>query len=127
MATGAPSKKNTVQNTGPQRDARGRVFGGNPGNSGGKKGRSGRKPAAWKEACEVALQEAEAIPVLKKIIVGEYAEVVGTTKDGRPIYESIKPSDRIGAVKFLAGYAHGQPTEKSEVSGELTIKVQYDE
>ena len=42
------SQKNSAKNSGPRRDARGRLRGGNPGNSGGKKGRSGRPKQAFR-------------------------------------------------------------------------------
>lgn len=45
------AKKNSVKNSGPQRDERGRLHGGNPGNRGGQKGRSGRRPEEFKRWC----------------------------------------------------------------------------
>lgn len=40
--------KNTAPKAIPQRDSRGRFTDGNPGNTGGKKGRSGRRPADFR-------------------------------------------------------------------------------
>jgi hypothetical protein len=97
-------------------------LGAHPGNTGGKKGRSGRKPAAWKEACEKALQDANALPVLQEIISGDIMEEVGRDRKGEPIYGDTKNSDRIGAVKFLAAYAYGQPKEDLNVGGKVEIE-----
>lgn len=93
----------------------------------GLPGRSGRKPTVWKQACETALQEAEAVPVLKEIISGDIHELVGRDRDGEPIYADTRNADRLGAIKFLASYAHGQPTESHELSGEVKVIVAYDE
>lgn len=85
---------------------------------GGKKGRSGRKPAAWKQACEAALIKAKAPEVLARIISGDILEELGRTKDGQPIYGETKNSDRIGAIKFAAAEAYGTPTQRVEVTGD---------
>ena len=50
--------KNPVKNpVRPQRDALGRLRGGNPGNSGGKPGRSGRPKDQVRAACRAAFDE----------------------------------------------------------------------
>lgn len=82
----------------------------------GKKGRSGRKPAKWHEACAQALKDAKAIPVLQEMISGDIKEQVGVDRKGKPIYGETRNSDRLGAVKFLAGYAHGEPVQPIEAT-----------
>jgi hypothetical protein len=110
-----------------KREKNGRFPKGSNGGHHGAPGRSGRKPAAWREACETALAESQAIPVLKEIISGDIHEQVGKDRDGVPIYADTKNSDRLGAVKFLAGYAHGMPQEKLEVGGDVTVRVVFDD
>ncbi len=121
MARGAPSQKNTAANTASTMPGSrgGTLKRGNPGNKGG-----GRKPAIWKAQCEAALREAKAIPVLKEIISGDIFERIGTdAKTGKPIYGETKNSDRLGAVKFLASYAHGEPAQSVALEGELVIRI----
>ncbi len=104
----------------PQPNGRGALnSGGTIGNKGG-----GRKPAIWKELCATALKEAKAIPVLKEIISGDILERIGTNpKTGDPIYGETRNSDRLGAVKFLASYAHGEPAQSVALEGELVIRI----
>ena len=80
-------------------------LGNHPGNTGGKKGRSGSKPAIWKETCAQALHEADGIGVVKQLVKGEVPET--------------KPSDRLGAVKFLAEQAYGQQARLIGAQGEI--------
>ena len=70
---------------------------GNPGNSGGKKGRSGRKPNWWKDFCGDTLKK----PATKKALE-----------------DKAKAGD-INAIKLLAEYAEGKPVQR--VEGSLTI------
>lgn len=96
---------------------------GNPGNSGGKPGRSGRKPNKWVEDCEKALSQANAPEVLQSIIAGDIMEHIGNDrKTGEPIYGETKNSDRIGAIKFLAAYVHGEPEQK--IAATVTFKAE---
>lgn len=65
------AEKNTGKPKGPKRDAKGRVSGGNPGNTGGKKGRSGRPPDWLKQlkakGAEEATQQVNAMLKAKKL------------------------------------------------------------
>lgn len=95
---------------------------GNPGNSGGKPGRSGRKPSKWIEDCEKALEGSNAPEVLKAIIAGDIQEHIGDDrKTGEPIYGETRNTDRIGAIKFLASYVHGEPEQK--IAATVTFKA----
>jgi hypothetical protein len=56
----AQGAKNTVENMGrgpPYRDAKGHLRGGNPGNSGGKKGRSGRPSSEFRAFCRATITD----------------------------------------------------------------------
>ncbi len=81
---------------------------GNPGNQ------SKRTVRAFKELCRDSLDRIGALQVVERVIVGDIAEQIGTTKTGEPIYGETKNADRLQAVKFLASYAHGMPTQKVE-------------
>ena len=77
---------------------------GNPGNSGGKKGRSGRKPNYFLEQCQKLTQDPVAWDV----------------------YHARNRSGDLDVMKFGANYTHGKPTEHTDVSGDLTIRVEFD-
>lgn len=91
--------KNTAQNSdarrGPERDALGRLRGGNPGNSGGKRGRSGRLKTEVRALCQQAFEEA--VPVLRAMALGKLPEVSN--------------GDRIRAADVLARYGGMTYTE----------------
>lgn len=93
------AKQNTGKKTGPKRDTvTGRVSGGNPGNSGGKKGRSGRKPLAWKELCRDILHDAKTQQVIRT--------AAQTPKT--PGYPSL--------LKLLADHSEGVPVQQVQVT-----------
>lgn len=90
-------KQNSEKKSGPIRDARGRLRGGNPGNSGGKKGRSGRKPLAFKRRCAEVLHE-------------------------NAVWKEIKTAARdrhspnwVALLRWLAEYGEGLPPEEFTV------------
>lgn len=107
------SVENSAQNTGPKRDERGRLRGGNPGNSGGKKGRSGRPPSVIREMCRGAF--AQRIKILKKIADGEAIERVKLANgEEMETMKSADVSDRLKAIDLLGKYGLGT---KQEVTG----------
>lgn len=98
MAAARTARKNSDEKSaprrGPKRDAKGRLSGGNPGNSGGKPGRSGRKPDWFKSLCEDILSDAATKKALRT------AAQTPTT----PGYG--------GLIKALAAYAAGVPVQR---------------
>lgn len=70
----------------PQRDAKGRLRGGNPGNTGGKKGRSGRPCAEFREWA-LSLRDTTVRQVIEQIL-----------RDSRH-------RDRFKAIEFVARWA----------------------
>lgn len=87
---------------------------------------AGRPPDAWREACRQALADAKGLDVVKHMISGDILEQLGTDRDGKPIYGETRNGDRLGAVKFLANYAEGMPTQPIEI-GEMTHEDWLDE
>lgn len=75
--------------------------GGKLGNSGGKPGRSGPKPTVWREQCRQALEHADTVGVIGRMVVGKG--------------EDVKPRDQLGAADFLAKYGHGLPVQPVDV------------
>jgi hypothetical protein len=88
------------------------------GNSGGKKGRSGRKSKAEELGLAALLDKCWTVADREKCL----RALAKTAND--PL-----SSDRMDAVKLLMGYSFGKPTEKKEITGEgggpLTLKVVY--
>lgn len=81
---------------------------GNPGN------KSKATYRAFKELCRDSLDRVGALKVVEHIIAGDISEEIGRGKLGEIIYGETKNADRLKAVQFLAGYAHGMPTQKVE-------------
>lgn len=82
----------------------GQLVGGNPGNSGGKKGRSGRKPDWYKRYAEKLLANKSTKKAMRRIL----------RNPDHPAFRAI--------VKDLADRAFGRATETLEVSGKLTLE-----
>ena len=74
-------------------------LGAHPGNTGGKKGRSGRKPFEITAAARAIFEEHG--------LLGAAARIARQAE---------KDSDRLAAMKFLASYAFGQPREQVDVT-----------
>ncbi len=83
--------------------------GAHPGNTGGKKGRSGRKPNAFKELCREILDDEETREALRAAAKSPSAPGYG------------------GIIKMLASYAEGVPAQKVEVNRPLLIVTDPDE
>jgi len=86
-------------------------LGNHAGNTGGKKGRSGRKPWAFRDEMRRALEDGKAGDVVQRIISGDIRESLGANDDGTPIIGDTKNSDRLGAIKLAASYAVGLPVQ----------------
>jgi hypothetical protein len=78
--------------------------GNHPGNTGGKKGRSGRKSNDFLAWCRSLTEDDIA----------------------REVYRARNRAGDINVLKLAAEYAHGKPKQETEVSGDLRIHVEYD-
>jgi len=81
---------------------------GNPGNSGGKKGRSGPKPLAFKQECSRLTDE---------VAMPKIAAYLEDPKNG--------PADPAWrwCLEFSAEYSKRKAAQEVEQSGELTIRI----
>jgi hypothetical protein len=108
--------ENSVENSGPTRDADGKIRGGNPGNKGGKKGRSGRPPGVIRQACAKAFDKR--IKYLMAVVDGETGDYLAH-KDGQPVLDDqgrpvrcgAEVSDRLKAMDLLGKYGALQKIE----------------
>lgn len=75
-------------------------LGNHPGNTGGKPGRSGRRPTAIAVAAREICERYELLDVAARI---------ATTAE--------KESDRLAAIRFLHEYGYGRPTQLVEHTG----------
>jgi len=82
---------------------------GNPGNSGGKKGRSGRKPMAWKALCKDILEDEETQKTLRRA-------AADSDTSGYP-----------SLLKLLSDHAAGVPEETINVKTESPREKLNDE
>jgi hypothetical protein len=98
------SRKNSVENTAPFRNALGRVTGGNPGNSGGKKGRSGRRPDWIKTFCDDLLASPASKRQVKEILADK----------NHPAFATM--------WKAVCDRAHGKPDQTLQHSGTIVIR-----
>ena len=77
-------------------------LGNQPGNTGGKKGRSGRKPKAFLERCVAATEDDE-------------------------LWQNASKKQPMGVLDLAAGYVHGKPKNTTEHTGEVKVRVVYDD
>ena len=82
----------------PRRRLSAHLVPGNPGNSGGKKGRSCRKPLEFLALCKASATD----PTL-------WAEA----REKQPF----------SVLDMAAGYTHGKPKSTTELTGEVTVRV----
>ena len=75
------------------------------GGSGGKKGRSGRRPNAWKQIMARCVTRGSTLRALNRVL----------KNDKHPAF--------IGALRFAAEYAYGKPQENLEVNGKVGLEV----
>lgn len=91
------------------------------GNSGGKKGRSGRKPSTFLQQCR---EYAKDIPDFwQRVADGTELECRGVNEAGELVYGEPRMADRLTAAKMLVAYGHGQPVEHVLHEGEITSYV----
>ncbi len=76
--------------------------GNHPQNTGGKKGRSGRKSKAFLQRCVEASEDEK-------------------------LWKEARKKNAVSILQMAAAYAHGLPKQTTTHSGEVTIKVQFDE
>lgn len=118
--TAAPKPSKTARKT-PPRTARAPngseiPLGAHPGNTGGKKGRSGRKPAKIVQLAQELIDKFTLMQVAASIAVGDIWEDY-TNADGETVSGPTRNSDRLAAIKFLAAYGYGNPIQVHEHSG----------
>lgn len=89
------------------------------GNTGGKKGRSGRKPYHFLHAAQVAAERAKVPDFWARVAAGTEMECRGPDEAGVLVYAPPRMADRLKASQLLYSYAAGLPTQTVEVSGEL--------
>jgi len=83
---------------------------------GGKKGRSGRRPFAIKVAAERIFNKFKLLDLAADIAAGDIWEQ-WTNKDGEIVSGPTKNGDRIAAIRFVADYAFGRPSQSVELTG----------
>lgn len=93
-------------------------LGNHPGNTGGKKGRSGRRPLEITLLAQRIFSKKKLLEVVAMIATADIGEIVGHDKAGEPIYSETKNADRLAAIRFIASYAYGQPSQRVEHTGE---------
>lgn len=71
---------------------------------GGKKGRSGRPPDAWKEIMRKLVNRESTLRVLKRVI------------------KNSKHPAWLGALRFAAEHAYGKPSQELTVTAKLTLE-----
>ena len=101
-----PAKKKTDKKTGPTRLPNGQLVGGNPGNSGGKKGRSGRPANKFREYCREIFEKNELLIKATRMACDEEE----------------KAHDRLDAIKWIAEQGYGKAPAELKIDGELTCK-----
>ena len=80
-------------------------LGNHPGNTGGKKGRSGRKPAEWTVLCQELASNRGQVKRLKRILKDEH-------------------NKNFGAItKLVTEYGFGKAPQRIQMSGELNVNV----
>lgn len=96
-------------------------LGNHPGNTGGKPGRSGRRPSAVAELAQNMVDQYRLVEVVARIAAGDLEEE-WYDNEGEVHSSSTKNSDRIAAVKLLLAYGYGQPTQPVEHSGGISVE-----
>lgn len=74
-------------------------LGNHPGNTGGKKGRSGKKKDAWKLELQRIVSSDQVLVALETILINP----------ANPAY--------VGAIKYASDHGYGKPTESIELTG----------
>jgi hypothetical protein len=111
-----PTPENPLENI-VRAGTRGQLRAGNPGNSGGKKGRSGRRPCEINLAAQRISNRHDLLGIAARIAVGELGES-DRQPNGEMVYTPTKNSERLAAIKLIWSYAYGHPAVRSSVSGD---------
>lgn len=77
-------------------------LGNHPGNTGGKKGRSGRKPNDFLALCK-------------------------QSKEDPTLWKEAREKNPVAVLALSAEYTETKPAHKTELTGQLTVKVEYDD
>lgn len=86
------------------------IVAGNPGNSGGKKGRSGRRPDVVKQRAQELLDELELLEEAGDLAKGQVI-IAEDPNTGEPIFLPCSAGDRLAAIKFITERAAGKPPQ----------------
>ena len=106
MARGAPPAKTATKYAKPSpRSGVSLPLGNHPGNTGGKKGRSGRKPDLFYQRAKQLCNDPK---------VWDVAEAFALAGNLKPL-------------EFAASYTYEKPAERQAITGDVTIKVEFDE
>ena len=84
--------------------------GAHPQNTGGKPGRSGRRPNIVKEKALELLEELELLQTAADIAKGQL-EIGQDRNTGEPIFLQVSAGDRLAAIRFLTERAAGRPPQ----------------
>jgi hypothetical protein len=84
--------------------------GAHPGNTGGKVGRSGRRPNIIRDKAAALLEEHELLELAVDIAKGQ-VQVGEDARTGEPIFLSTSAGERLAAVRFLTERAAGRPPQ----------------
>jgi len=80
---------------------------------------AGRPPERWRKACRDALEDADGLGFVKRVITGEEREIVGVDKNGNAVVSAPRVRDRLFAVELLAEHGHGKPPQEIKVEDEV--------
>ena len=105
--------KNPTENI-AKTGCRGQLQVGNPGNSGGKRGRSGRRPREISLAAQRISNRYDLLGIAAKIAVGELGEL-DREPNGEIVYTPTKNSERLAAIRLIWSYAFGNPATRQLV------------
>ena len=72
----------------------------------------------WRKACRDALEEADGLGFVKRVIAGQEREIVGVDKDGKVVARAPRVRDRLSAVQLLAEHGQGKPPQEVTLEDE---------
>ena len=107
--TAATSGKSLV----PQKHGGALLTGGVPGHQGA----GGRPPEFWRKACRDALERADGLGFIERVINGEEGEevLVGEGANAKVVVVRPKVRDRLYAVRLLAEHGFGKPPQELQI------------
>lgn len=89
------------------------IAGAHPGNTGGKPGRSGRRPNWIRELAGALLDEHELLEIAVDLAKGQ-VEISEDRNTGEPIFLSSSAGERLSAIRFITERAAGRPPQPIE-------------